>query len=98
MNQHDLGLKKFRVITFRALLEVERERKILNIFNTLLASSLLYEVDWGVQINYSAGYFGKLKLPCQGHAISFVKLYVADACEMFCSLPCPPFSKYMLSV
>ena len=45
MNQHDLGLKNVMVITFRALLVVEREHKILNKFNTLLASSLLYEVD-----------------------------------------------------
>ena len=39
------------VITLRVLLEVEREHKILNKLNTLLASSLLYEVDGSAQIS-----------------------------------------------
>ena len=43
-----------------------------------------------VVFNYSAGYFENLKLLRQGHAIIFVKLNVAYAREMFCSLPCLP--------
>ena len=55
MNQHDLGLKNVMVITFRALLVVERERKILNKFNTLLTSSLLYEVDARITLQGTLG-------------------------------------------
>ena len=43
------------VITFRALLEVERECKILNKFNTLLARSLLYAVDAQITLQGTLG-------------------------------------------